>query len=94
MGNERIIRRILEKCRKVASEFEKEFGIHKVDVDLDLYGDAYWMTFKVKGSSGTVTYETPLFKVYDELPEYLPREYEDYCYKIIRDMSKLATEEY
>jgi len=89
-----ILRKILERCRDVASEIKDEYALHDVDVDLKLYGDAYWMMFKVDGGSGTVTYKTPLFKVYDELEEYLPKEYEEYCYKILKDMAKLANEEY
>ena len=89
-----ILRKILERCRKVASEIKDEYYLyHDPDVDLVLEGDTYIMKFRVRDFAD-VTYETPVFHKYDELPKWAPEDYEEFCYKVLRDMAKLATAEY
>ena len=92
--SEDVVKKIADSCWKVASKIRKEFGIYDAKVGIELVGDTYWMKFRVEGLSGKVAYETPVFKEYDELPEWAPEDYEGFCTKVLKKMAELATEEY
>jgi len=94
MVGRRVLSEIRKRCNNIASKLEKELGIYNAKFDLKLLGDTYWMKFKVEGLSGKVTYETPVFKEYDELPKWAPEDYEGFCTKVLKKMAELATEEY
>jgi len=94
MVGRRVLSEIRKRCNNIASKLEKELGIYNAKFDLKLLGDTYWMKFRVEGLSGKVTYETPVFKAFDDLDESDVIGYEGYCMRIFDKMAELATEEY
>jgi len=91
-GKPSIVDRIRSVCIKAASGI-----LGRGEFRLELVNGTYWGIFKVYGTSGVVTYKTPLFRADDVVHmdnEYTVDDYENYCTTIFGKLDEIAHEEY
>jgi len=96
---DKIVERIKEVCNEEASKLVESESVYAAFVEIYLDGDTYYMSFTVDGTSGVVTYKTPVLKVGDDKyirgrEKEIIDEYREYCSNILDAMSRLASEEY
>jgi len=89
--NNSIIDRIRSVCMEAASGI-----LGRGEFRLKLMNGTYWGIFKVHGTSGEVTYETPLFRANDVvyMDENTIEDYKGYCTTIFEKLDEIAHEEY
>jgi len=100
MDEKEFMKQIENICNEVAREVVESGRADHAEVHMRLRGDDWIMVFKVSGSSGRVTYETPEFKAgdYDAYirgkEEEIIDDYINYCANVLEDMAELASNEY
>ena len=92
---ENFVKELLRACREELKDAVREVGAYEGEVDMRLKDDTYYMVFTVRGSSGTVTYRTPVFREMDvpfmeKYKEDYIDDYREYCWSVGKKLSEIA----